>query len=492
MGQRLPRRRLGAHRPGLRQGPAAAPDPRVVHAPQRPAAGLRVGLRGRRPARAGMGGPARLPDRAPHDGPRRPPVPRAHLPQAAARLHVVGQPQGPRRPQRLRRRLPGPRQHRRLRPRRGPARRQLAGPVGRHRVDGHVLPLDAGDRLRAGRPRPGLRGPGHQVLRALPLRRGGPQRPGRAGRGDVGRGRRVLLRRPADARRHGHAPQGALARGPHPAARGGHPGGPPAGAPARLPPAHAVVPAPPPGPGGPGGQLGRAGRRRAPPALARPRPSHEADPEPHAGPAGVPQRPRHPLAEPLAPGPPLPGDAGRARAGGALRAGAVPVGPLRWQLELARPGVVPRELPLHRGAPAAPPLLRGRLPGRVPDGLGRAPLARRGGRCPVAASRGALPARLGRPASGARRRAAVRQRPGLARPHPLLRVLRRRHGRRAGGQPPDRLDGPRGQAHRADRPPGGGRASFGRRGPSDPTRACRPGRGVGRAATRAPSAASRP
>ena len=85
----------------------------------------------------------------------------------------------------------------------------------------------------------------------------------------------------------------------------------------------------------------------------------------------------------------------------ALRAGAVPVGPLRRQLELARPGVVPRELPPHRGAPAAPPLLRGRLPGRVPDRVGRAPLARRGGRRPVAAPRGALPAR--------RRTASVRR-----------------------------------------------------------------------------------
>ena len=49
---------------------------------------------------------------------RRPRLPRARLPQAAAQLHLVGQPQGRRRQQRLPGRLPRPRQHRRLRPQR--------------------------------------------------------------------------------------------------------------------------------------------------------------------------------------------------------------------------------------------------------------------------------------------------------------------------------------------------------------------------------------
>ena len=40
-----------------------AADARVVHAPERPAAGLRVGLRRRQPAGARLGGLARLPDR---------------------------------------------------------------------------------------------------------------------------------------------------------------------------------------------------------------------------------------------------------------------------------------------------------------------------------------------------------------------------------------------------------------------------------------------
>ena len=52
--------------------------------------------------------------------------------------------------------------------------------------------------------------------------------------------------------------------------------------------------------------------------------------------------------------------------------------------------------------------------------------------------------------------------PALARPHPLLRILPRRQRRRARRQPPDRLDGARGQDHPALRPagcregPGGG------------------------------------
>ena len=45
----------------------------------------------------------------------RPRVPRARLPQAAAQLHLVGEPQGRRGQQRLPGRLPRPRQHRRLR-----------------------------------------------------------------------------------------------------------------------------------------------------------------------------------------------------------------------------------------------------------------------------------------------------------------------------------------------------------------------------------------
>ena len=55
VGPGLPLRRPGPRRPGVRQVPAAAAVPRVVPAPQRRAARLRVGLRRRQPAGAGVG-----------------------------------------------------------------------------------------------------------------------------------------------------------------------------------------------------------------------------------------------------------------------------------------------------------------------------------------------------------------------------------------------------------------------------------------------------
>ena len=76
-------------------------------------------------------------------------LPRARLPQAAAELHLVGEPQGPRGEERVRGRVPRPGQHRRLRPLGAAARRRLPRAVRRHRVDGDVLPEHAGDRARA-------------------------------------------------------------------------------------------------------------------------------------------------------------------------------------------------------------------------------------------------------------------------------------------------------------------------------------------------------
>ena len=79
------------------------------------------------------------------------------LQQAAAELHLVGQPQGPLRQESVRRRIPRPRQHRRLRPQRPAAHRRPPGAGGRHRLDGALQPEHAGDRDRARRPRPDLR-----------------------------------------------------------------------------------------------------------------------------------------------------------------------------------------------------------------------------------------------------------------------------------------------------------------------------------------------
>ena len=131
VGPRLPRGALGTPRPGVREVPAPRPAPRVVHAPERRAARLRVELRRRESAGTRDGGPARLSDRREP----RPGVPRARVPEAARELLVVGQPPGRRRQQRLRRRLPRPGQHQPGRPL-DAARGRHARAGGRHRVDG--------------------------------------------------------------------------------------------------------------------------------------------------------------------------------------------------------------------------------------------------------------------------------------------------------------------------------------------------------------------
>ncbi len=93
LGPGLPRDSAGPRRPGFRQGTAGADVPGMVDAPERPAAGLRMGVRRRQPARARLGGLARLPDRRlPGPG-----LPDPGVHQAAAELLLVDQPQGRRR-----------------------------------------------------------------------------------------------------------------------------------------------------------------------------------------------------------------------------------------------------------------------------------------------------------------------------------------------------------------------------------------------------------
>ena len=106
---------------------------------------------------------------------------RALVPEAAAELHLVGEPQGPLRQQRLRRRLPRPRQHRRVRSQRAAADGRLPGAGRRHGVDGAVLPEHAArSSIELALERPGLRRDGAQVRRALPLDRVGDAAPARA------------------------------------------------------------------------------------------------------------------------------------------------------------------------------------------------------------------------------------------------------------------------------------------------------------------------
>ena len=156
-------------------------------------------------------------------------VPGADLPQAAAELHLVGQPQGRRGQQRLRGRLPRPRQHRPARP--------VGDTAGRRRLEqsdgtawmGMYCPQPAGDGPRPRRPRRHLRRPRHQVLRALRLHRLGHPRPR-----PVGRGGRLLLRRPPHRRRHPAPVAGAVDGGPPPAVRHDDAGRSDAGPAARL------------------------------------------------------------------------------------------------------------------------------------------------------------------------------------------------------------------------------------------------------------------
>ncbi len=83
-------------------------------------------------------------------GARRSAVPRARVPQAAAQFHLVGQSQGRRGQECVPGRLPGPRQHRRLRPQPAAADRRPSRTVGRHELDGDVLAEPAGDCAGAG------------------------------------------------------------------------------------------------------------------------------------------------------------------------------------------------------------------------------------------------------------------------------------------------------------------------------------------------------
>ena len=93
-------------------------------------------------------------------------LPRAGLPQAAAQLHVVAQPTGPRRQQPLRRRLPRARQHQPDRPVAPPARCDAR--AGRRLgVDGLQHAGDVGDRGAARRGGPGLRRSRRHVPRTV-------------------------------------------------------------------------------------------------------------------------------------------------------------------------------------------------------------------------------------------------------------------------------------------------------------------------------------
>ena len=142
---------LGMVDPRLRPRSDRADAVRALPAPQRPDAGLRVELRRREPAGSRLGHAVLLLTPAP-SGPAA--SDRAFLasglPEAAAELHLVGEPQGSRGQQPVRGRLSGPGQHRGLRPQRHAALGRAPGAGRRHRLDGVLLPEHAGDGPGAG------------------------------------------------------------------------------------------------------------------------------------------------------------------------------------------------------------------------------------------------------------------------------------------------------------------------------------------------------
>src|SRR5207245_10128797 len=114
----------------------------------------------------------------------------------------------------------------------------------------------------------------------------------------------------------------------------------------------------------------------------------------------------------------------------------------RRQLELAWAGLAPHQLPVDRGPARVPPLLRRYLPDRVPDRIWPVGRPRRRGTRTRRAARFPVRATGGTTAALPRLLRTLRGRPALARLHPLLRVLRRGHRPRAGGESSDRLDRP--------------------------------------------------
>ncbi len=186
-----------------------------------------------------------------------------------AQLHVVGEPQGRGREQPLLRRLPRPRQHRRLRPQPPAPGRRPARAGRRHGVDGLLRRDDALDRARAREGRPRLRGHGVEVLRALRRDRGGDEHVRR--HGPLGRAGRLLLRPPLPGRRAPPAPHPVARRARAPL-RGRDARGRRAREAPGVPEAAQVVPCEPQGPRG-AGLLPRARGR------ARPRAPRDLDPD---------------------------------------------------------------------------------------------------------------------------------------------------------------------------------------------------------------------
>ena len=414
------------------------------------------------PPGARLGDAVPLQDRE-EPGPRGPPVPGALVPGPDAQLQLVGEPQGPAGQERLRRRVPRARQHRRLRPQRPAPHRRLPGAGRRHRLDGLLLPEHAGDGA-------------HPRRRTTRSTRRSPSSSSRTSSGSPTRWTRPasttddmwdeedgffydVLRLPdgdafrlkvrsmvgllplcastmfeADlATRHPKLVELiALFKKRHPEVV-----------------AH-VAPTI-------DGFIGHAGRRLLSPLTrdeARARPLLPARRE------GVPRPVRHPL--PLAP-PPRATRSSSTRAARSYRVHYLPAesnngmfgGNSNWR----GPVWMPVNVLLIRGLLNLYGFYGDDFTVECPTGSGNRMTLFEVAKEISRRLSGHLPARRERPPAGLRRLGEVPGRPALARPDPLLRVLPRRQRRRPRRQPPDGLDGPRRTPARPLRPRDGrGRA----------------------------------
>ena len=118
----------------------------------------------------------------------------------------------------------------------------------------------------------------------------------------------------------------------------------------------------------------------SPPARPRRRAQAAPDPGADAGRGPVPGAARHPVGLQVARGPPVHHRRRRSGLHRRVRTGRVAQRHVRRQLQLAWPGVVPDQPAAHPGPAAVPPVLRRRLPDRVPDRLRPRDEPVRGGR----------------------------------------------------------------------------------------------------------------
>src|SRR5262249_10494434 len=145
--------------------------------------------------------------------------------------------------------------------------------------------------------------------------------------------------------------------------------------------------------------------------------------------SGVPVTARRSGALPLSPRPSVCVGPRRYGSPRRLRARRIVERTLRRELELARPGLVPPELPPDLGAAEVPLLLRRHAEGGVSDGLDDRAQSLAGRHRAVAAADALVSTRRGRPAACVRRHREVPTRPALARPDLVLRILPRRQRR---------------------------------------------------------------